>query len=384
MTKEVNYEKIKNIIKVCVICMLGIPITLFVAFFFALTKVEASTSTSEIPFTQLTIPWEIKYGYDSSGTLTSSDMTANYVDFNYEGIERFTYYTGTVSSSSKIMIMKPQNSLMANGYYSLSIYYKFGSGTQIWSDTYSPCVGSYSTCGVSRNHNTTLIYSSNPNTTAYLLRPTTGTATYDNSLWERIKIYEMTWIFKPSVSGEFITLWFDLANTNTMAFYGYSIEAIGNDPVDIVNAISGLSTQIETQTTTINSYTAQAAEETQTTIEEQEQQTRDTITDSSTDFESPSIDTDTGPISGLLTMPITLAQSIINNSSSCTAFSLGELLGTNLSMPCIDLESILGSTLYNIIDVICCGVFIFSLRKVLVNVYVKVMSLRNINPGEVS
>ena len=102
------------------------------------------------------------------------------------------------------------------------------------------------------------------------------------------------------------------------------------------------------------------------------QETNDTIKDSSIDESNTTSsisslndkNASNGSITQLLTLPITLFQSVLNSiNGGCSSFNLGNLLGTNLTMPCINLSSILGSTLYNIIDILLCGLFILVFRS---------------------
>ena len=77
-----------------------------------------------------------------------------------------------------------------------------------------------------------------------------------------------------------------------------------------------------------------------------------------------------GTITQLLTLPITLYRSILNSlNGTCSSFSLGTLYNHSLTMPCINLQNLLGSTLYNIIDIMCCGAFILVFRKKMVDIF---------------
>lgn len=76
-----------------------------------------------------------------------------------------------------------------------------------------------------------------------------------------------------------------------------------------------------------------------------------------------------GTIQSLAVMPITLFQSMLNSiNGSCTPFYIGNLFGEEVYFSCVDLSSYLGSTLWGLIDVLCCGMFIWvmsnKLRKV--------------------
>lgn len=85
-----------------------------------------------------------------------------------------------------------------------------------------------------------------------------------------------------------------------------------------------------------------------------------------------------GSITQLLTLPITLYQSILNSlSGSCSSISLGTLYNHKLDLPCINLQDLLGSTLYNIIDILCCGLFILSFRKKMVDIFNHMSSLND-------
>lgn len=58
------------------------------------------------------------------------------------------------------------------------------------------------------------------------------------------------------------------------------------------------------------------------------------------------------PLSYLLTLPVQLINKIVSLSDSCTPINLGTLYGTMITLPCINLENILGTSVWNIIDVI--------------------------------
>lgn len=60
----------------------------------------------------------------------------------------------------------------------------------------------------------------------------------------------------------------------------------------------------------------------------------------------------TDPLSYLLTLPTQLINKIVSLSNTCSSINLGTLYGVMISLPCINLENILGSSVWNIIDVI--------------------------------
>lgn len=94
------------------------------------------------------------------------------------------------------------------------------------------------------------------------------------------------------------------------------------------------------------------------------------ITDMSSDISSNTV------ISDLLLLPVSLFQNILNSiNGTCSSFNLGSLFGTNLILPCIDIENIIGSSLWGIIDVLFCGIFVLSMRKKFVDIFQNITSL---------
>lgn len=74
-------------------------------------------------------------------------------------------------------------------------------------------------------------------------------------------------------------------------------------------------------------------------------------------------------VSGMVTMPITLLRAYLNGmTSSCSSFYLGNFFGTDLTLPCINIQSYFGS-LWNIIDVLFSGFMILALGKKFVKIF---------------
>lgn len=109
----------------------------------------------------------------------------------------------------------------------------------------------------------------------------------------------------------------------------------------------------------------------------------DTINDSSIDDPSGQLGDmhnyfgNNGVISDLLLLPVRMFQSIVNTiDGTCSPFNLGRLLGHDLIMPCINLSSRLGSSLYSVIDVLISGFFILTIRKKFVDIFEHFTSLK--------
>lgn len=83
-------------------------------------------------------------------------------------------------------------------------------------------------------------------------------------------------------------------------------------------------------------------------------------------------------ISDLLLLPVRLFQNIVNSiNGSCSPFSLGTLFNTNLTLPCINIPNLIGSTLWSVIDILFCGSFILVIRKKFVDIFENLSELKN-------
>ena len=84
------------------------------------------------------------------------------------------------------------------------------------------------------------------------------------------------------------------------------------------------------------------------------------------------------PISDLITMPLTLINAYINGvNSSCSPINLGNLYGTDLILPCINLEQRLGSNLWNIIDAFFSIFMCYNIGMLFITAFDGITSLRD-------
>lgn len=75
-------------------------------------------------------------------------------------------------------------------------------------------------------------------------------------------------------------------------------------------------------------------------------------------------------VSDMVLMPITLLNAFSSGfNGSCQAYNLGSLYGTNLTLPCINIQNYLGATLWGIIDVLMSGFLIYGIGKKFVRVF---------------
>lgn len=116
----------------------------------------------------------------------------------------------------------------------------------------------------------------------------------------------------------------------------------------------------------------------------QQNETNNTLKDSSIDEPNSDLEDmqeneiSNSVISDLLLLPINMFENIVDAiGGTCSSFPLGELLGTSLVLPCINIPSLIGNNLWNIIDVLFCGIFVLSIRKKFVDIFENITSLKD-------
>lgn len=88
-----------------------------------------------------------------------------------------------------------------------------------------------------------------------------------------------------------------------------------------------------------------------------------------------------GVITQLVGLPVTLFTKILNSvNGTCSPYNFGSLFGTDIVFPCINVSNYLGSTLWNIIDVLISGLFVYSLSRKFIKVFEHMSSM---NEGDV-
>lgn len=88
-----------------------------------------------------------------------------------------------------------------------------------------------------------------------------------------------------------------------------------------------------------------------------------------------------GVITQLVGLPVTLFTKILNSvNGTCSPYNFGSLFGTDIVFPCINVANYLGPTLWNIIDVLISGLFVYSLSRKFIKVFEHMSSM---NEGDV-
>lgn len=139
--------------------------------------------------------------------------------------------------------------------------------------------------------------------------------------------------------------------------------------------------------------TASSVQQVQSSINQVQQQlsgvqdsiddVNDTLNDSSVDSSDSTINSlknqlpTNSVISDLMLLPVSMLSSLVNAiDGSCATFSLGSLYGTNLYMPCIDIEDYVGSAIWTFIDLVFSAMFILVIRKTFLKIFHNITNLR--------
>lgn len=112
-------------------------------------------------------------------------------------------------------------------------------------------------------------------------------------------------------------------------------------------------------------------------------QTNNTLKDNSVDdpnsqfveFEGKLANNNT--ITQLILLPVNLFTKILSTiDGSCSNFALGNLFGTDLNLPCINVSDYLGSSLWSIIDILFSGIFVYTISKKMIKVFENMSSMK--------
>lgn len=84
-----------------------------------------------------------------------------------------------------------------------------------------------------------------------------------------------------------------------------------------------------------------------------------------------------GVITQLIGLPVTLFTKVLDSiNGTCSSYNLGSLYGTDLVLPCINIESYLGSSLWGVIDVLISGLFVYSISRKFIKVFESMSSMK--------
>lgn len=151
-----------------------------------------------------------------------------------------------------------------------------------------------------------------------------------------------------------------------------------NNNQEVINSINNQTTTIINNNNANTQNITNAQNETTNAINNMTDSITDTSEPTNYDFfNNIGLSNDT-PISNMLLFPITLLNAInTSTSASCSPVSLGSLFGTELILPCINLEQRFGSSLWSSIDTITSIIIIYNLVMMVVAAFEDMTSLND-------
>lgn len=324
-----------------------------------------------------------------NGSIYSSDISASaqaeWFDVNHNSMTTslisnvgFSPYFLASSRYNSYLSFNVYLNFQSNVIYSLTIYVNAQNNTNISAWNNNIATGTWNGGANNNNKNATCrayVYS---NTNTYNIKYGINISENGTSQATTGAIY-LT--FSPSCEGSYINIPVAFDNpSGDMYFYGYHLEPLGlsdgltRSDVQSVISSSGLAT-------------ASSVNEVKQGVNEVKQELGnidDTLNNSNVDSSDSTINSlksqipTNSVISDLLLLPVRFLQNFVNAlGSSCSSFPLGSLYGYNLFMPCIDIQSLLGSGIWTTIDLIMSGFFIYALRKKFIQIYQNLTTLTN-------
>lgn len=161
---------------------------------------------------------------------------------------------------------------------------------------------------------------------------------------------------------------------------------MGIDAVPLADANQVTTAQIEQIVKNSGLATATSVQEVNTAVQKVQEETKkvnDTISSDAVDDPSSSINSfkdklaQNGVITQLIGLPVTLFSKVLNSvNGTCINYSLGNLYGTDIIFPCISIKNYIGSTLWNVIDVLVSGLFVYAISKKFIKVFESMSSMK--------
>lgn len=202
--------------------------------------------------------------------------------------------------------------------------------------------------------------------------------------------YGLSWnmtVNNSSSYGTYITMQtLFLSNERIASWHDYGLidsllnnQNIIKSKLDQIQSALGSNNSILGNINTNTNITKQNTED----IKEKANDIDDTLNDSSVDSSDDTLNdlSDNLPtnsvISDLILLPVSMLRGIVNAiDGSCSNFSLGSLYGTNLVMPCINIQNYVGSAIWTFIDLVFSGIFVLVIRKKFIQIFENITNLK--------
>lgn len=203
---------------------------------------------------------------------------------------------------------------------------------------------------------------------------------------QHIYLNSFTGIFKAPASGTCLNLAF--SSNKTLDFYrqsfaiGYRLKSLGSKPLTQEQISNALSQDFQNLNNSINNLSSGI-----NTANGKLEDINSSINNDNVDDPSSSINSfkdkiaSNGVITQLIGLPVTLFTKVLNSvNGTCSTYNLGSLFGTDLILPCVNIQNYLGSSLWSIIDVLISGLFVYSISRKFIKVF---ESMSSMNEGDV-
>lgn len=203
---------------------------------------------------------------------------------------------------------------------------------------------------------------------------------------QHIYLDSFTGIFKASTTGTCLNLAF--SSNKTVDFYrqsfaiGYRLTSLGSKPLTQEQISNALSQDFQNLNNSINNLSSGINESNNKLNDINSSINNDNVDDPSSSINSfKDKIASNGVITQLIGLPVTLFSKVLNSvNGTCSNYNLGSLFGTDLILPCVNIQNYLGTTLWSVIDVLISGLFVYSISRKFIKVF---ESMSSMNEGDV-
>lgn len=342
-------------------------------FLFITPIVHAESLTGSITYYEQTGNYVNGNGINSGYSEYLENPTTNFPTQTYINISPLDY-TGYIVYGIKEMLVSANYNFQTGKTYTIKLTFDCGSYMDLSSVLY----------GVTNNRNIT-----------YVSNGSANISWVDNSIdgkWQRIA----TILFVPSQTTSSVTFSIGTISTsgNAVMFNNNNqypqgvrlsastIEASAGNEDIIINNNQNTQDIINN-----NNQNTQDIINNQNSNQEQTNEGLNDINNSINDDSPPNtenfldnldVEPSSNPISDLLLMPLNLLNHFISGfDTGCQRYSFGYLYGHELYLPCIDLESILGTNLWRIIDALFSIFLVYEIAMLCVYIFESLTSLED-------
>lgn len=335
-----------NKLKLVIIFPCFLFILFFAFFFICLARVDALTDIyGLVNDFELQTPTWVQFYSRSSGKMTPIQTHENNLSSadEYNRKTRFFYFTPTSNYSA--MAFVPTTSFKANTYYSLTIYYRFSSQNNLISQIGGLCVGASETCLNTQNFNVNIVYKQ------ITPAPVTLSSSLATSGFTDMAVHYVNFVIKPTQTQLFFAMYFNHDVKERFTFYGYQVEALGQSSDEVINALSGQNSNLQSSLNQANGKLDTVQQQNkelqkqneeiqkqQDEIKQKQEETNNTLKDDNVDDSSASgffdnFENNDHGLSGVITAPLNFIKSMTSKTCSNIHMKI-PITNTDFNLPC--------------------------------------------------